>query len=756
MPSRDEPFGYVDIEFAWFGAAIIGALRGGLAKLPGFYYVILNAGSTTHIEDALKKAISAAMACDNEVLQQMSLNARRSSFPVDAWREELRQVYSLAMQSFKAQRARKQWKGSAVAQPESSRTDSKTEPLLGTLGIQPRTMQKPMLGKTLPTIASLGTMQDLLGDQLPDDTPKGDELPCGDGSFGHDAVAMGLGDFEQNTMLLGLPGADSRDHDADTISLISVETGQENTRRRGRILTGRDSSGGNFSDDGGSSLTHSELGIHLDIRVNLFDDGEFLTQEPNEEAVQGFVEAKAAITSFTKQATKSSEELLDETLWELQIAKEINKVVRFFGKSSWGNIIVIDWLISTLYVFGPIVCASFMYFVTLPDEARVSAQILSNRQLWASSISTMCWTVASVYIAPHRMMACAGFSRLLILVIPLFQNYSTAVAVALGFVSSADTVFVYFNFMGRSVMEISSLALRIGMVMAVHRANQWLAWGLGQSPDGVRVTAVVLSAIMSVLIPLAILRAPMCYREFRLPNLIPQFRRLIRVKVLLCLGLSSVVQGFSYAPANIITVWRELSRETYVEYEFVCFCCALVGPICFCVVLRHLPNSAMILVKAFACFSFPCALMKQIPTVDNIHTLLNVKTIALDFGAIVALVMESVSFLATVMAVQGTAGSRWIFVAYTAVVSTLTGMAQALSWNLLGVINGDLDWNLPGAVQSTENANAILTAAIWPSIVAFLAGIAAFFYYDKENSTILWTRRMSKLVREVERSRKVS
>merc|ERR1719352_1062806 len=48
MPSRDEPFGYVDIEFAWFGAAIIGVLRGGLAKLPGFYFQVLNSDSATH------------------------------------------------------------------------------------------------------------------------------------------------------------------------------------------------------------------------------------------------------------------------------------------------------------------------------------------------------------------------------------------------------------------------------------------------------------------------------------------------------------------------------------------------------------------------------------------------------------------------------------------------------------------------------------------------------------------------------------
>jgi hypothetical protein len=37
-PSRVEPFGYVDVEFAWHGTPTIGALVGGLGKVPGVYY----------------------------------------------------------------------------------------------------------------------------------------------------------------------------------------------------------------------------------------------------------------------------------------------------------------------------------------------------------------------------------------------------------------------------------------------------------------------------------------------------------------------------------------------------------------------------------------------------------------------------------------------------------------------------------------------------------------------------------------------
>ena len=36
-PSRTEPFGYVDVEFAWHGCPTIGSMVGGLGKVPGIY-----------------------------------------------------------------------------------------------------------------------------------------------------------------------------------------------------------------------------------------------------------------------------------------------------------------------------------------------------------------------------------------------------------------------------------------------------------------------------------------------------------------------------------------------------------------------------------------------------------------------------------------------------------------------------------------------------------------------------------------------
>lgn len=61
----------------------MGSLRGGLGKLPGFYFQILNSDSSAHMQKQLMKAIKKAMSCDRSMLDKMSIVARRSCFPVE-------------------------------------------------------------------------------------------------------------------------------------------------------------------------------------------------------------------------------------------------------------------------------------------------------------------------------------------------------------------------------------------------------------------------------------------------------------------------------------------------------------------------------------------------------------------------------------------------------------------------------------------------------------------------------------------------
>ncbi|CAE8642404.1 unnamed protein product [Polarella glacialis] len=72
MPSRDEPFGYVDIEFAWHGALLVGAQAGGLGKVPGFYYLAQNRENLGRLRRELRSVVSQAMSAPAEQLRQMA------------------------------------------------------------------------------------------------------------------------------------------------------------------------------------------------------------------------------------------------------------------------------------------------------------------------------------------------------------------------------------------------------------------------------------------------------------------------------------------------------------------------------------------------------------------------------------------------------------------------------------------------------------------------------------------------------------
>jgi glycogen synthase/glycosidase len=93
MPSRDEPFGYVDIEFAWHGACMIGAQAGGLGKVPGFYYVAQNRDNIPRLCEEFFKAIEVAIRCPAEKLDEMSIRATKTFFPLDRWQQQMVKLY---------------------------------------------------------------------------------------------------------------------------------------------------------------------------------------------------------------------------------------------------------------------------------------------------------------------------------------------------------------------------------------------------------------------------------------------------------------------------------------------------------------------------------------------------------------------------------------------------------------------------------------------------------------------------------------
>ena len=96
IPSRDEPFGLVAVEFGRKGALGVGARVGGLGQMPGWWYTI-ESTSTKHLLHQFKGAIEGALESSNETRALLRARSARQRFPVAQWVEDLETLQSTAI-----------------------------------------------------------------------------------------------------------------------------------------------------------------------------------------------------------------------------------------------------------------------------------------------------------------------------------------------------------------------------------------------------------------------------------------------------------------------------------------------------------------------------------------------------------------------------------------------------------------------------------------------------------------------------------
>ncbi|KAI1946355.1 Cell wall alpha-1,3-glucan synthase ags1 [Ophidiomyces ophidiicola] len=84
IPSRDEPFGLVAVEFGRKGVLGVGAKVGGLGQMPGWWYSVQST-STRHLLYQFRRSIEMALATSPGVRGQMRAVATKQRFPVSQW-----------------------------------------------------------------------------------------------------------------------------------------------------------------------------------------------------------------------------------------------------------------------------------------------------------------------------------------------------------------------------------------------------------------------------------------------------------------------------------------------------------------------------------------------------------------------------------------------------------------------------------------------------------------------------------------------
>ena len=96
IPSRDEPFGLVAVEFGRKGALGVGARVGGLGQMPGWWFTV-ESTTTAHMLHQFKQSIKEALKSDEETRRKMRARSAVQRFPVAAWVEQLENLQGTAI-----------------------------------------------------------------------------------------------------------------------------------------------------------------------------------------------------------------------------------------------------------------------------------------------------------------------------------------------------------------------------------------------------------------------------------------------------------------------------------------------------------------------------------------------------------------------------------------------------------------------------------------------------------------------------------
>ncbi|KUI52906.1 Cell wall alpha-1,3-glucan synthase mok13 [Cytospora mali] len=108
IPSRDEPFGLVAVEFGRKGAIGVGARVGGLGQMPGFWYTV-ESMSPAHLLDQFRHALKGALESKQPKRALMRAWSAKQRFPVKQWVQQLDSLYdeSIRISNKEANKKRK-------------------------------------------------------------------------------------------------------------------------------------------------------------------------------------------------------------------------------------------------------------------------------------------------------------------------------------------------------------------------------------------------------------------------------------------------------------------------------------------------------------------------------------------------------------------------------------------------------------------------------------------------------------------------
>ncbi|KAI0647127.1 glycoside hydrolase family 13 and glycosyltransferase family 5 protein [Trametes meyenii] len=114
IPSRDEPFGLVAVEFGRKGALGVGSRLGGLGLMPGWWFPV-ESTSTEHMMSQLTKTIKMALKSSEEERAMLRARSAVQRFPVVEWRQRMEDFHRRSITTSRTIAGSNAWRPSDAA-----------------------------------------------------------------------------------------------------------------------------------------------------------------------------------------------------------------------------------------------------------------------------------------------------------------------------------------------------------------------------------------------------------------------------------------------------------------------------------------------------------------------------------------------------------------------------------------------------------------------------------------------------------------
>lgn len=314
--------------------------------------------------------------------------------------------------------------------------------------------------------------------------------------------------------------------------------------------------------------------------------------------------------------------------------------------------------------------------------------------------------------------------------------------------------------MGQSTGDISKLAVRTGLMLALRQGSMWMFLPL-QDPTNLFAAGVgTIGVVSCCVIPLLMCYAPKAYQDFKLPNICPQVASLPKIRCPLLIGASNVLRGLTYAPSLVFMVWRAGAPrpDTFQAYISLTVLATMLTPALLAILMRQLPKTAVTIVKVFSCFSFPVIAFRCWPMLEVAHA--SNMVLFIDAMSVVSVVLDILYQMASSVTLVSTLGSRWRFAVFMCIMTSLTSLTQAISYCSLFFVPSEsvedrlradefsvMDMKLEELMHPEHLTTNLMVWSMLPCIPEMFCRVLAFRYFDQEFLPMLWTSRNQKMER---------